>query len=675
VSGSPRAVIGLTVYNGERHLAEAIESFLSQTRHDFALLVVDDASTDGTAAIAERYAALDDRVTYLRSQTRLGMIGNWRRAYEEARARYPSADYFAWASDHDIWHRSWLFELAAVLDREPDVVLAYPLDIGVSESRQLVRGSWRFDTAGLHDRSERVRSVANGMTAGNMIYGLMRAELPERCGVFRRTLLPDRLLLFELALHGEFQQVPRTLWYRRYLAGVRPSLQRQRMSLFRGRAPAYTRLPWWIVHASFLLRALLLGRSGPRDMGAVESVRAVAAYCRVSAQRERRKRLGRIRARAALRKRLVAQRHRLARLVRKLQSTLRIRTRVKRFWRRRRGRRPPTPRPTPVMQAEPASSSPAVTQDMSSNHYSAYEPADRDAALAAVANDLALLLELVRHGRPPSDEVADATSAHLETLLTQVHASRVEERAVWRAMIDEERSENAWSSARLRRNPGFDEFGTMAQPVIASARTLLDRPRLYTIWQAIRNVAHLDLPAAEVGVYRGGSAKFIADTHRRFAGRELELHVFDTFTGHVPDSITDHDSDAHRGSVFRDVAVEDVSAYLADFPLVRIHEGDARELLPRVEVSRFGFVHLDVDLYEPTLRCLREVAPRLAAGGAIVVDDVGAPKCPGVALALQEFMAEDPHFHLWYGPEQAVLIRIPRHGRAQGSIEQLLAAP
>jgi len=674
VNGSPRAVIGLTVYNGERHLAEAIESFLTQTRTDLALLVVDDASTDGTAAIAERYAALDDRVTYLPSENRLGMLANWRRAYEEARARYPGADYFAWASDHDIWHRSWLSELAGVLDTEPNVVLAYPLDIGVSEDRQLVRGSWRFDTEGQHQRGERVRSVARGMTAGNMIYGLMRAELPRRCGVFRRTLLPDRLLLFEFALHGEFKQVPRTLWCRRYLPGVQPSLERQRVSLFQGGAPAYTHLRWWTVHSLFLLRALL-GHSGPKDMGALEAVRTVTAYYRLSAQRERRKRLGRLRARLALRKRLLGPRHRLARLVRKLRWKFQGRTRVKRLLRRLRARRPPRLAPAPVRHDEPASSDPSrINPDMTSNDQPpAHEPADRDALLAAVEHDLDQLLDLVQDARPPSEDGASATLSHLETLLGRVHASRVEERAVWRAMLDEERVENAWSSARLRRNPGFDEFGALAQPVVASAHTLLDRPRLYTIWQAVRNVAHLGLPAAEVGVYRGGSARFIAEAYRLFAGHDLELHAFDTFTGHVPDSITEHDSEAHRGAVFRDVAVEEVAAYLAEFPRVRIHEGDARELLPRAGVDRFGFVHLDVDLYEPTLRCLREVAPRLAAGGAIVVDDVGAPKCPGVARALHEFMAEDPDFHLWYGPEQVVLIRVPGHGQARAATDQLLA--
>ena len=41
----------LPVYNAERWVAESVQSILDQTFTDFELLVVDDASTDGTAAV------------------------------------------------------------------------------------------------------------------------------------------------------------------------------------------------------------------------------------------------------------------------------------------------------------------------------------------------------------------------------------------------------------------------------------------------------------------------------------------------------------------------------------------------------------------------------------------------------------------------------------------------
>ena len=58
---SPISVV-LPVYNQEKYVAQTIESVLSQTFADFELLLHDDGSTDGSAAIIRRYAAQDARI-------------------------------------------------------------------------------------------------------------------------------------------------------------------------------------------------------------------------------------------------------------------------------------------------------------------------------------------------------------------------------------------------------------------------------------------------------------------------------------------------------------------------------------------------------------------------------------------------------------------------------------
>ena len=58
----------MPVYQGEEHLAAAIESVLAQTFDRFELLVVDDGSTDGSSAIARAYAERDPRVDYTRQE-------------------------------------------------------------------------------------------------------------------------------------------------------------------------------------------------------------------------------------------------------------------------------------------------------------------------------------------------------------------------------------------------------------------------------------------------------------------------------------------------------------------------------------------------------------------------------------------------------------------------------
>ncbi len=75
----------LPMYNGEAFLPECIESILAQTYRDFELLIVDDGSSDGSAAIAQDYAARDKRVKYHLNEHNLGLVANWNRCVALAR--------------------------------------------------------------------------------------------------------------------------------------------------------------------------------------------------------------------------------------------------------------------------------------------------------------------------------------------------------------------------------------------------------------------------------------------------------------------------------------------------------------------------------------------------------------------------------------------------------------
>jgi cephalosporin hydroxylase len=99
-------------------------------------------------------------------------------------------------------------------------------------------------------RERRLAKAVDGMSAGNMVYGLMRTDALGRCGVYREVLMPDRLLIAQLSLLGELRQVPEVLWRRRF-NGTSASLARQRENFFPDRrAPAYMRLPWWLMHCA-----------------------------------------------------------------------------------------------------------------------------------------------------------------------------------------------------------------------------------------------------------------------------------------------------------------------------------------------------------------------------------------------------------------------------------------
>jgi hypothetical protein len=295
-----RVVIGLPLYEGDDYMPEALESLCAQTYRDFAVVACDDSLSAGPGDVLRALAARDVRFHYRRNETRLGMTRNWRRCFEVGRELHPEAVYFAWASDHDVWHPRWLEALVVELDEHPEAVLSYSMNIRIDGKGAALLTPWRFDTAGRCDLGERLRLAALGMFAGDMVYGLFRSDAQERAGVFRSVLLPDRLLLSELAVYGEFRQVPEILWYRRF-AGI-ASLTRQRAAFWPQGTPPIGYLPWWLVHPAVLAYDLVLcGRARPQ-LGRAASLRVVAAFVVIDVRFEMLRKLKR--AHGRLRKRI-----------------------------------------------------------------------------------------------------------------------------------------------------------------------------------------------------------------------------------------------------------------------------------------------------------------------------------------------------------------------------------
>jgi glycosyltransferase involved in cell wall biosynthesis len=250
VSTSPRVVLGLPAFARPDSLPRALESLLSQTYQDFALVVVDDAPHANVAEIVERYACDYPQINYLTNPTRLGMVGNWRKVFEQGRMQYPRSDYFAWVSDHDVWHARWLETLVSVLDREPQVVVAYTASLRTTSDDAWLEKKG-LDTAGIRRASTRIARAAEQMLAGDMIYGLMRARALEAAGVFRHVVTPDRQVLLALSLFGGVRHVPEVLWYREMERDF--DLERQRKVFFPDGTPLYAYLPSHVQHCASLL--------------------------------------------------------------------------------------------------------------------------------------------------------------------------------------------------------------------------------------------------------------------------------------------------------------------------------------------------------------------------------------------------------------------------------------
>jgi glycosyltransferase involved in cell wall biosynthesis len=83
---SPLVTVVTPVFNGERHLAECLESVIAQTYPHWTYVVLDNASTDRTAEIVREFAARDDRIHYERFDEFVDVIASHSRAFRAATA-------------------------------------------------------------------------------------------------------------------------------------------------------------------------------------------------------------------------------------------------------------------------------------------------------------------------------------------------------------------------------------------------------------------------------------------------------------------------------------------------------------------------------------------------------------------------------------------------------------
>src|SRR5262245_36621237 len=114
----PRVSIGMPVFNGRPYIERAVRALLAQTFEDFELIILDNASTDGTYEYAG--ASIDDpRVRLERNERNIGAIANFKKVVGLAQG-----EYFMWAAVDDLWEPEFIARLVSTLDKYPRAGLA-----------------------------------------------------------------------------------------------------------------------------------------------------------------------------------------------------------------------------------------------------------------------------------------------------------------------------------------------------------------------------------------------------------------------------------------------------------------------------------------------------------------------------------------------------------------------
>jgi glycosyltransferase involved in cell wall biosynthesis len=245
----PKVSIGLAVYNGEEYLEEAIQSILAQTYTDFELIISDNASTDRTFEISQKYANIDNRIRYFKNKSNIGGANNENLTFKKARG-----EYFRWAAHDDICEPNLLEELVKVLDHQPSVVLAYSKIIQIDDNGNTI-GFLEYGKANSNNPYERFKDLSAWGHDCEVTYGLMRSDVMRLTDLQRNYTDSDRTFLCELSFYGRLHQVPKYLFKKRYHQNMSTQVYknwRERMKWFGVDHDNVITLPFWIQFFHYL---------------------------------------------------------------------------------------------------------------------------------------------------------------------------------------------------------------------------------------------------------------------------------------------------------------------------------------------------------------------------------------------------------------------------------------
>jgi glycosyltransferase involved in cell wall biosynthesis len=207
MDADPLLTIGMPVYNGERFLAKALDSYLSQSFTDFQILLSDNASTDRTEQIGRDFAARDKRIRYHRNPRNMGAGWNYLRVYELATGKY-----YKQAAHDDFCEPGFLAECINALESDSEIVVAFT-------KTRVVDAEGKF----LEDYECPLRTHSNDPVVRFADLTLINHRCFPIFGVHRLTALrslppmgsfphADGVLLAQLGLLGRFHESDRRLF-------------------------------------------------------------------------------------------------------------------------------------------------------------------------------------------------------------------------------------------------------------------------------------------------------------------------------------------------------------------------------------------------------------------------------------------------------------------------------
>lgn len=201
----PLVSVLIATHNGENTIKRALDLICDSTYRNIEIIILDDASSDGTYQICEKTAEVDSRVILQRNPTNLGIVATYNKLIQLSQGKY-----ILWNDQDDVRDVTFVEKAVKCMESDPEVVLCHShtlvtvnnipvhatkIDSIVSQ-RKLIQRFWNL-----------LRTFSD-----ITIYGLIRREAMLKTKLWQPIPGSANVLLSELLLVGPYAQISEILF-------------------------------------------------------------------------------------------------------------------------------------------------------------------------------------------------------------------------------------------------------------------------------------------------------------------------------------------------------------------------------------------------------------------------------------------------------------------------------
>lgn len=184
------------------------------------------------------------------------------------------------------------------------------------------------------------------------------------------------------------------------------------------------------------------------------------------------------------------------------------------------------------------------------------------------------------------------------------------------------------------------KHGLVSKELLKIEGRYRDKVRFYNLWFQIERLKTLKVKGdfAELGVYKGETAWMM---HQMDASRSL--HLFDTFEGFDAKDLTNEKKKDERYTTdnFSDTSLYAVKDLFEGKSDIYFYQGYFPDTTKGLKDKKYALVHLDADLYLPTIEGLKYFYPKMSPGGVIIIHDYNHT-WTGIKQSIDEFLTTIP---------------------------------